>query len=52
MGILEVSVEMMNLSGAYDFTSPQYQLFSFIFLIAALFLALRLRTPRKGDHWF
>lgn len=52
MGILEISVEMMNLSGAYDFTSPHYRLFSFIFLIAALFLALRLKTPRKEDCLF
>jgi hypothetical protein len=47
MGILEISVDIMGLSGTYDLTSPSYRLFSFIFLLAALFLARLLKLPQK-----
>jgi len=49
MGFLEVCLEMMNLGGTYDVTSPHYRLASFIILVAALFLARHLKAPRKDE---
>jgi hypothetical protein len=52
MGFLEICVEMMNLSGSNNLTSPWSTVAGFLYLIAALLLALNLKPPRKEDQLF
>jgi len=49
MGILEISAEMLKLSGAGDYSEP-WILAGLLYLIAILFLVRQLKPPRKEDR--
>jgi hypothetical protein len=50
MSFPEVCVEVLQLSDSFDLTTPTARLFSFIILVAAIFLSRILKPPRKDDH--
>ncbi len=52
MGFLEICVEMRNYAGADNLTSSWSLVAGFLYLIAALLLALNLKPPRKEDQLF
>jgi hypothetical protein len=49
MGFLEVCVDVLQLHDNFDLTTPSARLFSFIILVAAIFLSRILKAPRKDE---
>jgi len=50
MGILEVIVDVLQLHDNYNITTPTARVFTFIVLVAAIFLSRILKAPRKDDR--
>lgn len=49
MGFLEVVVDVLQLHDNYSLTSPAARFFSFVFLVAVIFLSRILKPPRKDE---